>query len=116
MYSSDKGIPNPVNDKGYTDEEIEKIYRDINILRSVQGKKKLLLQRDERIAAQLALGYIESTFNDSNFINFCFQIGVISEEEVKVLRKPYDPVSNSYFITDSIVNARKAYEEAVLEI
>lgn len=116
MYSSDKGIPNPVNDKGYTDEEIEKIYRDINILRSIQGKKKLLLQRDERIAAQLALGYIESTFNDSNFINFCFQIGVISEEEVKVLRKPYDPVSNSYFITDSIVNARKAYEEAVLEI
>lgn len=116
IYSSDKGIPNPVSEKGYTDEEIEKIYKDINIIRSVQGKKKLLLQRDERIATQLALGYIESRFNDSSFINFCFQIGVISEEEVKVLRKPYDPATNSYFITDSLAKARKAYEEAVLEI
>ena len=85
-------------------------------MRSIQGKKKVLLERDERIASQLALGYIESRFNDSGFVNFCLKIGAITEEEVKILRKPYDPVSNSYFITDSIVNAGKAYEEATLEI
>lgn len=116
IYSSDKGIPNPADEKGYTDKEIEQIYKDINNIRSMQGKKKLLLQRDERVATQLALGYIESRFNDFEFINFCLQIGAISEEEAKVIRKPYDPVSNSYFIVDSIANASKAYEEAELEI
>ena len=116
IYSSNKGIPNPASEKGYTDEEIEKIYVGINNMRSVQGKKKLLLQRDERIATQLALGYIESRFNDSDFINFCFQIGVISEEELKVIRKPYDPASNEYYISGSLENARKAYEESVREI
>lgn len=116
IYSSNKGIPNPISQEGYTDIEIETIYKDINSMRSIQGKKKLLLERDERIASQLALGYIESRFNDSGFVNFCLKIGAITEEEVKILRKPYDPVSNSYFITDSIVNAGKAYEEATLEI
>ncbi len=112
MYSSDKGIPNPENEEGYTDKEIEEIYKDINNIRSMQGKNKLLLQRDERIATQLALGYIETRFNDSGFVNFCLKIGAISEEEAKVLRKPYDPVSNCHYITDSIKKAGKDYAEA----
>ena len=116
MYSSDEGIPEPKDGKEYTDEEINEIYIKINNMRSLRGKNKLLLQRDERIATQLALGYIEQRFNDSSFIEFCVSIGAISEDGVKNVRKPYDPVLDDIFIPDNLKAATRAYEEAEQEI
>lgn len=116
MYSSSEGISEPKDKKEYSDEEINEIYVKINNMRSMQGKKKLLLQRDERIAAQLALGYIEYRFNDSKFVDFCLSIGAITEEGANVIRKPYDPISNDIFISDNLRAAKQAYEEAEQEI
>lgn len=115
IFISSRGIPEPENGVEYTDEEINSIYKSINSVRSSQGKKKLLLERDERIATQLALGYIEYTFDDKSFIDFCVSIGAMTEEQANIIRTPYDPVSKSIYIPDSVAAAAKAYAEAERE-
>lgn len=112
MFISNKGIPEPLDGKEYTDNEINEIYKSINAMRQIQGKKKLLLERDERIATQLALGYIEYRFNDKTFIDFCVSIGAMTEEQANVVRTPYDPVLKSKYIPDSVKAAAIAYAEA----
>ena len=112
MYSSAEGISDPEDGTNYSEQEVVQILNRINEMRRSKGREPLLLQKDERIASQLALGYIEYKFNDKGFIDYCVKIGTMSEQEAKVVRTPYDPAINEVFIPDCLAAAGKAYAEA----
>lgn len=115
MYTGDKGIPEPKNGENYTNEEINEIYKDINSTRKMQGKEPLLLSKDERIAAQLSLSYMEELFNDRSFFDFCLKIGAMTPEDEKNVTKIYDPYTKVSYITEGLAESSKAYDAAEIE-
>lgn len=112
MYSSAEGIPDPEQGENYSEAEVSKILKNINDMRKSKGREPLLLQKDERIASQLALGYIEYRFNDKGFIDYCVRIGTMTPEEAAIVRAPYDPAKNEVYLPDNVLNAGKAYAAA----
>lgn len=112
---SHDGIPAPANGEEYTEEEIQHIHNRINHLRKIQGRKPLLLQRDERVAAQMALGYIEYRFHDGSFVDFCVNIGAMTPKQAQDVRQKYNPVTKQAHMSGSMQATSKAYEEAEQE-
>lgn len=116
FYSSIDGIPEPEDGERYTDEEVTEIYQMINSDRRAKGKPALLLQRDKRLALQLSIRYLEARFNDKSFIDFCMDIGVMSEEEAKEARRKYNPALNQRYTSKSAAKSAKDYKAAEAEM
>lgn len=112
MYTSKDGVPEPQDGKNYSEQEVKEIMKKINETRKKQGKGPLLLQKDDRIASQLALGYIEYKFSDKGFVDFCLDIGTMTEAEANIVRTPYNPAINEAYIPDNVAAAGKAYAAA----
>lgn len=112
LHTSNEGIAEPADGENYTEEEITEINRQVNMARKAKGKPILLLQRDQRLALQLSIRYLESKFSDRSFIDFCLNMGILTEEDAKEASRKYNPAGEIRYKSGSARKSKKAYQEA----